>query len=58
MISGKMVIDRMIFEGLLEEDLDIMIDKALEILKERYDVISDYSGSQEMTHKDIMLIKK
>jgi hypothetical protein len=53
-----MVIDRMIFEGLLEEDLDIMIDKALEILKERYDVISDYSGSQEMTHKDIMLIKK
>jgi len=58
LISGKMVIDRMIFEGLLEEDSDIMIDKALEILKERYDVISDYSGSREMTHKDIMLIKK
>lgn len=58
LISGQMVIDRLLLEGLVEEDADLRMEKALEVLREKYEVVSDYSGSWEVSTKDIILMKK
>ena len=53
-----MVIDRLLLEGLVEEDADLRMEKALEVLREKYEVVSDYSGSWEVSKEDIVLVKK
>lgn len=57
-ITGKSVIDRLVLEGLVEEDSDSRFEKALEVLSERYDIVSEYSGSWKASTGDIILVRK
>lgn len=60
MITGQMVIDRMITEGLIpEEDLDSKEEeRLLKFFEKNYDIVTGYNGDWTVSEEDIILKKK
>lgn len=60
MITGQMVIDRLITSGLISTE-DVSKSESERILKffeKEYDIVTRYNGSWEVKEDDIILIKK
>jgi len=60
MITGQMVIDRMITEGLIpEEDLDLKEEeRLLKFFEKNYEIVTGYNGDWTVSEEDIILKKK
>lgn len=60
MITGQMVIDRLITSGLIpSKDVDSEeSERILRFLEKDYEIIRDYSGTWDVSKDDIVLIKK
>ena len=60
MISGKMVIDRLITSGLVpKEDIaEAEANRILQFFEEDYEIIRDYNGTWNISEGDILMVKR